>query len=327
MFGILLKQTQRVAKTGTLILITKKNMDLSQYYYFFEVVRAGSVRKAAETLFVSPSALSRHIKRIEQLHNATLFYRSAKGMELTEVGKLVYNYTELILNQRRVLMNQIHDIKNLDRGTLTYCSIEGVLNSLLLPAISNFQKNHPNIHFKGGVASSADVYKSVADGTADFGVAFEQPDLQLVEEASQFYSNIVAVADINNPFNEDKINFKDLKGVPLAMLNGGFYTRQLTDTLSKKFGFSLNIIFEIDQIEIIKQLIQDRSYITILPDFSVQKEIQNKRFKIIKIADESLKNIKTVIIYKKNRYRSQRLISFLETLKKEVNGEDFKIDT
>lgn len=301
-------------------------MDLSQYYYFFEVVRAGSVRKAAETLFVSPSALSRHIKRIEQLHDATLFYRSAKGMELTEVGKLVYTYTELILNQRRVLTNQIHDIKNLDRGTLTYCSIEGVLNSLLLPAISNFQKKHPNIHFKGSVTSSADVYKSVADGIADFGVAFEQPDLQWVEEVSHFYSNIVAVADINNPFKGDKIDFKDLKSVPLAMLNGDFYTRQLTDVLSKKFGFSLNIIFEIDQIEIIKQLIHDRSYITILPDFSVQKEIKNKRFKVIEISETSLKNIKTVIVYKKNRYKSQRLIHFLETLKNEVNREGFVTD-
>ena len=63
-------------------------MDLSQYYYFFEVVQAGSVRKAAEKLFVSPSALSRHIKKIEELHDAILFNRSSKGMELTEVGEL-----------------------------------------------------------------------------------------------------------------------------------------------------------------------------------------------------------------------------------------------
>lgn len=295
-------------------------MDLSQYYYFFEVVQAGSVRKAAEKLFVSPSALSRHIKKIEELHDAILFNRSSKGMELTEVGELVYQYTEQILNQRRVLVNQIHDIRKLNQGTLSYCSIEGVLNSLLLPAISQFQIDYPNIHIGGMVRSSAGVYENVAEGIADFGLAFEEENRQEVEVISHFYTNIVAVTNFNSAFlKKDEVNFDELKDIPLAMLNSQFYTRQLVDIISNKYGTSLKIIFEIDQIEILKQLIQDKNYITILPAFSTQKETQAKKLRSIEITEDSLKNIKTVLIQKKNQYKSKSLIHFTEYLQREIN--------
>ena len=55
--------------------------------YVLEVYRKGSFSRAAESLFVSQTALSASIKRIEDKINAPIFDRSTNPISLTEIGK------------------------------------------------------------------------------------------------------------------------------------------------------------------------------------------------------------------------------------------------
>lgn len=295
-------------------------MDLMQYYYFYEVVRAGSIRQAAAKLFVSPSALSRHIKRIEQIHDSVLFVRSAQGMELTEIGKLVYKYTENTLNNRRMLMNEISDLNNLAAGEITYCSIEGVLSSILLPAISDFHHLYPNIQFNGNVLSSAGVYTKVASGLADFGVTFKEDGYEeQIQTLSLFYTRLVGVVSPIHPLAKKKsIRLEQLNHYKLAMLNSEFHTRKVFDVTTKEHAIDTTINFEINQIEILKSFVKKYPYLTILPSFSVENEIKSKHLKQLQIENISDKKIKTVVIKKKNHYENKRLLSFIEHLQSHV---------
>ncbi len=74
-------------------------MNLMHMKYAIEIAEANSINKAAESLFVGQSALSRAMKELEASLGVTLFERSAKGMYLTPDGEIFIKYAKTILKQ------------------------------------------------------------------------------------------------------------------------------------------------------------------------------------------------------------------------------------
>ena len=60
--------------------------------YVDEVARAGSIRKAAEQLHVTASAVNRRVLDLEEELGAPLFERRARGVRLTAAGELFVRY-------------------------------------------------------------------------------------------------------------------------------------------------------------------------------------------------------------------------------------------
>ena len=65
---------------------------LSQYKIFYEVARTGNISKAAKELYISQPAISKAIGKLEESLNTTLFFRSSRGVQLTEEGEILYEY-------------------------------------------------------------------------------------------------------------------------------------------------------------------------------------------------------------------------------------------
>lgn len=297
-------------------------MDLKIYRYFYQVAKLGSVREAAEKLHISPSAISRHIKALEQSHDAILFYRSTKGMELTDIGKIIYQYSEMLFNQHRVVLNQINDLKSIGQGSIFYGSIEGVLTSLILPAITKFQEQYPNISFHGSIESTDSTYRLVGENIIDFGIAFEGMEREDVENIASFSTNIIIVTDSKNSIlNRDNIKFKELTKYPIATLSDKFYTRQLLQVIEMQEATSLNIKMESDQIDFLKRFVLEKQFLGIFPEFAVIRELETGIFRKIDYQDPRLCNIKTVIIQKRQRFQSYAARVFLKYLMDEIEDK------
>jgi len=80
-------------------------MNLLHMKYAVEIAETNSINKAAETLYVGQSALSRAIKELETTLGVTLFERSAKGMFLTPDGEVFVRYARTVLKQIDVIEN------------------------------------------------------------------------------------------------------------------------------------------------------------------------------------------------------------------------------
>lgn len=76
-----------------------------------EVVRAGSISKAADTLCVTQPAVSRRIKFIEEQYGYQLLDRSGQTLVPTGAGKLVFDKAELMLSIERELLSCLRSIK------------------------------------------------------------------------------------------------------------------------------------------------------------------------------------------------------------------------
>lgn len=78
-------------------------MQLQQLIYFMTVAEQGSFNKAAEKLFATQPNLSKAVSNLESELKVNIFYRTNRGVELTEDGKKLYQYASTIRNQMELI--------------------------------------------------------------------------------------------------------------------------------------------------------------------------------------------------------------------------------
>ena len=79
-------------------------MNINHFAYFIEAVRENSITKAAESLFISQSTISKAIKSLEQAYNTELIDRKARKFKLIQQGRfftIVLLKLYQIINQKR----------------------------------------------------------------------------------------------------------------------------------------------------------------------------------------------------------------------------------
>jgi LysR family transcriptional activator of nhaA len=76
-------------------------------YYFWTVARTGSIRQAGRELRVSSPAISMQLSQLEASLDEQLFNKSGRGLELTEVGRVVFHYAQDIFSLGREMMDTV----------------------------------------------------------------------------------------------------------------------------------------------------------------------------------------------------------------------------
>jgi LysR family transcriptional regulator, transcriptional activator of nhaA len=78
-------------------------------YYFWTVVRAGSISKAGQQLRVSSPAISSQLRHLEESLGEDLFVRTGRSLKLSEVGNVVFSYADEIFGLGRELVNAVKE--------------------------------------------------------------------------------------------------------------------------------------------------------------------------------------------------------------------------
>jgi DNA-binding transcriptional LysR family regulator len=292
------------------------DLKVSSFKYFLAVADTGSIRQAAKNLHVSASAISRQIQNLEHNFKSTLFERKALGMVLTEEGRIIEKHMRSTMREMEIAQVEIDEIHGLLTGTINYSTIEGVLNSWMLPAIAEFQTRYTGIKFNGKIYASETVYQSLTTDQADLGIALEYDIPDEVDVIKRFETGFkIALSPRHELANRETLEIEELAPFPLAMLCEGFHTRYLLDNFSRRKGLPFNITFELDNIEILKQFILSTNGITILPDYSLITEAKDNSLKIININEGVFPKSATVLCVRKGRYLTKATRQFINFIR------------
>src|SRR4051812_22196060 len=119
-------------------------VELRQLEYFAAVARHRHFTRAAETLFVTQSALSQQVRRLEEELGMALLNRTSRGVELTAAGADLLERAGTILAEVERARAEMDQHAGVTRGVVRVASTAG--DALALPrALAAFHAGHPGI--------------------------------------------------------------------------------------------------------------------------------------------------------------------------------------
>ncbi len=148
------------------------NFDLNDLQAFRAVVEKQGFRRAAESISITQSALSRRIEKLESALGVKLFERTTRKVSLTNVGRAFLPQVERLLDDLDLALLSIGDGGANRRGTLTVACVPSAAYYFLPHAIRSFHGQYPLINIRLIDVSANEVSAAVASGEADFGVSF-----------------------------------------------------------------------------------------------------------------------------------------------------------
>lgn len=260
------------------------NVDLELYRVFYVVAKNKHMTKASEELHISQPAISQSIKKLEEQLGGILFLRSNKGMQLTEEGKMFYEYVKGALTLINNAENEFTSFKNLSKGEIKIGCSTTLTKLILIDVLKKFHKEYPNININITNDLTSNLIKKLKIGKLDF-VIFNESN---VKENSLYLEKIKELKQgfIYNPefYKDDVTNFEDLNNLPLILQKGESNSRKLLDYIALKNNVKL-----IPKMEVVSQeLITEFTNIGLGVGFA-----------IIDLARRNYKNLKELKINKK----------------------------
>lgn len=143
-------------------------MTLQQLRYFLCVVRTGSIRKAAKTLYVTEPTLSQQLKVLERELGSSLFERVHGHLELTELGRRIQESCEAILAHEAAIRRDAEELKG--HEVLRVGAIPAAIRLLLADALTLFQSRWPGAHITLREEGTIAILEALGAGALDFGI-------------------------------------------------------------------------------------------------------------------------------------------------------------
>src|ERR1700753_2161048 len=189
-------------------------IESSAVRYFRAVTESGSIKRAATSLRIAPSAISRQVQAIEEELSVKLFDRSARGMVLTDAGHLLYRYAVDNRNQLDGIRVKVKECDAMRRGQVKIATVEGMLANFLSNFVVKLTGNYPGISISTTVMGSRDVAEMVGHNDVDLGLVFgRSPRRDLIELARMRQSLCLIVSPRHPLASRDHCTMKDLAGV------------------------------------------------------------------------------------------------------------------
>lgn len=260
------------------------NIDLELYKVFYIVAKNKHMTKASEELHISQPAISQSIKKLEDQLGGTLFLRSNKGMELTEEGKMFYEYVKGALELINDAENEFTSFKDLTKGKIKIGCSTTLTKLILMNALKEFHKEYPNININITNNLTSDLINDLKLGKLDF-VVFNESNiketnlhLEKIKELKQGF--------IYNPefYNGEVNNFEELNKLPLILQKEESNSRKLLDYIALQNGVKLIPKMEVVSQELITEFVNIGLGIG---------------FSIIDLATRNYKNLKELKINRK----------------------------
>lgn len=249
-------------------------MNLYRLRIFLAVARRLSYSRAAEDLFISQPAVSRHVASLEKELGVQLLGQSGNRVFLTETGRMVLGYAQRLFDVEEELVRALAEVANLGRGHLRLgaSSTPGVY--LLPRAVAAFQERYPGIDMGLLVANSQEVETRVLGGELDLGfvgMGF-RPGLQSIPYARD---RLVIVAPPSHPLaSEGSIPLERLRSERFLLREPGSGTRRVLEDELGRREFQLGRVMELAGCEAVKRGVMAGMGIAAVSGYSVEVELR-----------------------------------------------------
>lgn len=220
-------------------------MEIEHLHEFHTIAKLGSYTLASEELFIVQSALSKHIKALENELGIQLFDRSSRQIQLTDAGKLLVPIAEEIYLKQQEFLNKIETLKTKAENTINVATIPVMVQYSITETISEFTNEYPGIIVNLFENEPTEIPRCLDAGLCDFAFMRDYDQGKSGYETIPYYEDhLVAVLPRKHPLaTKGEIDLYDLHNESFMFLDQATILFDICVNLCKQAGFTPKVTY------------------------------------------------------------------------------------
>lgn len=256
---------------------------LDLYRVFHAVSKNKSFSNAGKELYMTQSAVSQAIIKLEKDLEVRLFHRTPKGAVLTKEGRVLYEHVSSALGIIEVAEDQIQAYKGLRKGELRIAVGDTISRYFLLPYLEDFHARFPGIRLKVLNGTTPEILEYIKAREADVGVC----NLPIDDERFQ----VVPCMEIHDVFvcgekyrrvSKTPITIEHLMELPLITFEKNTISRTYVDEFFHERGYSITPVFELGSYDLLMDFAKSNLGIScVVREFSREKLERGELYEVL----------------------------------------------
>jgi molybdate transport repressor ModE-like protein len=251
-------------------------LDVRRLRVLREVAARGSFSAAADSLYLSQSAVSQQVATLEREVGMSLLDRStAGGPKLTDAGRVLVEHTDAVISRLEEAERELSAIAGLEGGELRLASFHSASATIMTHAVSEFGRQYPKVSVSLFEAEPEESLPRLRAGEVDIALTFDYPtlpeepdrDIELVHLMTE--SMYVTLPQGHPLAKRGRVRLADLSeerwlsGVRPSSC-GELVVRSCLDA-----GFEPQIAFESDDYHVLQGFVAAGLGVTLLPEIAL----------------------------------------------------------
>jgi DNA-binding transcriptional LysR family regulator len=286
---------------------------LPEFKLFRDVALHKSLSRAAAANGISQPAASQNIQELERRLGTELLDRSRRPLCLTEAGKLYLEFCRDVIRRADELEASLDTLRGAATGELKIASIYSLALSEMGRVREDFEEHCPGVELKVEYLRPDKVYESVVNEAADLGlVSYPEPTRQIGVIPWREERMAVALPPEHRLAGRRRLKPKDLEGQEFVAFDADLAIRRNLDRFLKDEGVEVRITMNFDNIQMVKEAVALGHGISILPDRTMQNELEQGRLKCAALDAPLVRPVG--VVHRKRKKFSKAAAAFLRAL-------------
>lgn len=205
-------------------------MNRNHLALFRAVAEHGNITAASAALNISQPAVSSQVAALERDLGVKLFDRLPRGVRLTDVGRVLFDYAWRIGQLESEASQAVQDHLGLRKGRLAIGASTSIGSYFLPELMGTYAQEHPGVQLSLIISNTEDIQRDLADGTLDIGLTegFASADDFHIEVFRE--DELLLIAPKGHPLTErSPVTLDELMKFPLLAREQGSGTRAVLE--------------------------------------------------------------------------------------------------
>jgi len=243
---------------------------------FLYVVHYKSIHKAANALFLSQPTVTARIKSLERELGVELFYRDGRSVSVSEKGKDFLPFATQIVQTFQQGKKQLEETQETDEVCI---GANGVTAQYFLAyALPKWKEQFPYLRFQLFTGSTTNILEKLQSHQIHLGfIQYVHGDD--IENELLLNNTVKLVKHRDHPLQlNELIQAKELAQQKMVFFECGAFDWNYVHKMFEVEGVAANIEVRTDHLEVAKEFIRTKDYLSFLPHLCIKKELESGEF-------------------------------------------------
>jgi LysR family nitrogen assimilation transcriptional regulator len=234
--------------------------------YFVRIAELGSLTRASAGLQMSQSVLSRHVAALEAALGYRVFYRTGRGISLTEEGRSLLPRARDLLARSVQFMDEAKALGGEPSGVVVLGMPGSIASILAGPVYKLAQGRYPKVRLRLVEGLSGVIDEMLTLGRLDIGLRYADGPKRRAGEKPLCTLDLYLVAPPGDTLTaRGTVRLRDLEDRPFFLPSAPHAVRRLMEDLFAKNRLSLNVPLEVDSLSTMVQVVAAGGGYTVAP--------------------------------------------------------------